>query len=331
MTGLIDVDTFAAAGGMDEGRKLARRDDVPLVGFEWDLVACRTALAAGHPRVQADVAQFDVSPLADRVRLLMGGPPCPPWSVGGKRLGELDRAACHLLADRMAAGDDSTGFHDWADPRSALACQPVRWVRDIRPEAIILENVPGAASLWEHFAGVFAGWGYSTWTGDLNAADFGVAQGRTRRILLGSRTGRVTAPVPSHTKSAGMLLFGGSLRSWVTQAEAIGWGMRDRPYFSLAAGTKSGGPDSDMLGGSGARASYRRAMVTPGAWEPEPSGRTKITMAEASVLQGFRADYPWQGGRTKQAEQLTNAVPPPLAAACVTAVFSAVPSLVRVA
>jgi DNA (cytosine-5)-methyltransferase 1 len=327
VSGLIDVDTFAAAGGIDEGRNLAGHGDLPLVGIEWEATACKTAVAAGHPRIRADVSSIDISPLAGRVRLLAGGPPCPPWSAGGRRLGEFDRAACHELADRMAGGDDSTGFHEWADARSSLAVQPVRWVRDIQPEALLIENVPGAASLWEHYAEIFAGWGYSVWTGDLNAADFGVGQIRKRRLLLASRLRTVAAPVPTHSEYRGMLTLGAPVVPWVTQAEALGWGMTQRPYFSLAAGTKSGGPDGDMLGGSGARASYRRAMFTPGAWAAEPSGRTKITMAEASVLMGFRRDYPWQGGRTKQAEQLTNAVPPPLAAACVIATLG--PAIAR--
>ena len=218
------VDTFAGPGGWDEGMRMLGLTDV--IGIEWDTAACATAEAAGHRRIQADVAALD--PLGWPCWGKVSSPPCQAWSTAGKRKGELDRANCHLLADRMAGGDDSTDWCTWEDPRSALVCQPVRWVRELRPEWVALEEVPAVAGLWEHFARIFRGWGYSVWTGDLCAADYGVPQTRTRRILTASRVRTVGPPPPTHSETAhGDDLLGGHTLPWVTMAEALGWAEAD--------------------------------------------------------------------------------------------------------
>ena len=345
---ILDLFAGPGLGGWDEGLRMIGRHDV--IGVEWDKAACLTATAAGHHRIQSDVATLDPSMFVG-VEGLIASPPCQAWSMAGKRGGELDREKCHRLADRMAAGDDSTDWTTWEDERSPLVCQPVRWVRELDPEWIALEEVPAVASLWEHFARIFRDMGYSTWTGDLLAADYGVPQTRLRRIVLAHKTRRVHPPMPTHAEHAhGEGLFGPDVKPWVSMADALGWddsdvvrpargqGMIDRhgdrpdhpasePAPTIISKSRSWLRGNQFTSTSGDYYQRRSSEPSPTltglvrSWDwvtdqrPGPKGSgIPVRIDEASVLQSFPADYPWNGGRSKQFEQVGNAVPPLLAA-----------------
>ncbi|HEX7899013.1 MAG TPA: DNA (cytosine-5-)-methyltransferase [Planctomycetota bacterium] len=117
------VELFAGAGGLALG--VARAGFKHLLVSEWDKEACdtlrrnaaRVPEMAGWPVVEGDVRSLDYRPLRDRVDLLAGGPPCQPFSLGGKHGGE-------------------------GDARN-LFPEAIRAVRELRPKAVLFENVKG--------------------------------------------------------------------------------------------------------------------------------------------------------------------------------------------
>lgn len=308
------LDEFAGPGGWDEGLRMIGRTDV--VGIEWDQKACETANAAGHARIRADVSEYPSEPFVGKVDAYIASPPCQAWSLAGNRKGEKDRTNCHKLAERMAAGDDSTDWANWEDSRSPLVCQPIRRIRDLRPATVALEEVPPVAPLWEHFGHILHGWGYAVWTGDLCAADYGVPQTRIRRILMASLAGKVQPPNPTHTPhDPGPDLFGNSRQQWVSMADQIGWGYTDRPAPTICAG-HNGKQSGAEWGGAAVRANMHRSpdWIPKDGTERGTANSVRLSVEDASQLQSFPPYYPWQGANTKHYEQIGNAVPPLLAA-----------------
>lgn len=244
----IDVDLFAGPGGLDEGRRMAGHDTVPLLGLEWERWACRTAMAAGHTRVRADVSKFPTAHLRGLIRLLLGAPPCPTFSMAGKGAGRLALDLFVWAVVEMLAGRDVRtevqarhrelllqplplgAIHPDALARierevadAALVLEPARWIHDTEPEAVVLEQVPAVLPIWQALARELRARGWSVWAGVLNAADYGVPQTRKRAILIASRVRAVAPPVPTHAEHPAEDLFGAERLPWVSMAKVLGW------------------------------------------------------------------------------------------------------------
>ena len=116
---LTIVEICAGAGGQSLGLEDAGFRHVAAI--DNDLDSCKTLLA-NRPRwdvIDADVHCVDGTRF-EGVDLLAGGVPCPPFSIAGKQLGELDERD--------------------------LFPEAIRLTREMRPRAILLENVRGFAT-----------------------------------------------------------------------------------------------------------------------------------------------------------------------------------------
>ncbi len=213
------VDIFSGAGGLAKGVALAGFDTIG--GYDFDSASCATLRrnlaerksAAAFEVLEADISGVEFSRHQDQIALLSGGPPCQPFSVGGKH---------------VAQGDMRDQFP-----------QAVRAVREIRPKAFMFENVAGLmrprfrpyfeyirlqlthpeigqdeAENWEdhfyrlqeyHTEGDRSGLHYRVLVSCVNAADYGVPQQRSRVFFVGFQQGlgaRWHFPQPTHSKAA---------------------------------------------------------------------------------------------------------------------------------
>jgi DNA (cytosine-5)-methyltransferase 1 len=222
------VELFAGAGGLGLGCELAGFHAVKVV--EWDRWACDTVRenkAASHPLVaswdvvEGDVRGVDWSSVSEPVDLVTGGPPCQPFSAGGK-----GRAA---------------------DDRRDMFPAAIEVIRTLTPRAFILENVRGLtraafANYYQYILMQLAypelasrpgeSWGshferlqvehtsahdselrYNVVPTLVNAADYGVPQQRHRVFMVGFRSdleAEWSFPQQSHSLDA--LLYS----QWVT-------------------------------------------------------------------------------------------------------------------
>jgi DNA (cytosine-5)-methyltransferase 1 len=118
------VELFAGAGGLALG--MAKAGFHHAMVLEWDHDACETiranqrlgeTLVQGWPVHQGDARAFDYKSVKGTIDVVSGGPPCQPFSLGGKH----------------------RAYNDARD----MFPEAVRAVRELQPRAFVFENVKG--------------------------------------------------------------------------------------------------------------------------------------------------------------------------------------------
>jgi DNA (cytosine-5)-methyltransferase 1 len=324
----IAVDLFCGCGGLTVGLK--RAGFRVLLGLDIDPLSIRT-YKANHPDVEVwerDIRDLDPSDLAaalglksGRLDLLAGCPPCQGFST----MRTLNGA---VRVD---------------DPRNDLLLEFQRFIEELRPRALMLENVPGLADD-ERFTCFCKRMEEIGYLGDhrvLNAADYGVPQRRRRLIYLAGFGMRIPFAGPSRSLKKVRDAIGA-----LPKAGESGDPVHDIPERRTAkvmelirripknGGSRTDLPEEGQLDChkrcNGFKDVYGRMAwddvaptITSGCFNPSkgrflhPEEDRAITMREAALLQGFPRwyNFPTMHNKTAVARMIGNALPPPFIAA----------------
>jgi len=319
-TGYPFVSLFSGAGGLDLG--FERAGFWPCLALELDEAAVLT-----YRRNRSDVRILkkdlsSVAPgyIADRLaelvpkpipRAVVGGPPCQAFSMSN----------VHKRND---------------DPRARLPVAYASILKELnRSNALdffVFENVFGLkhkahAAQLASFTELFAEAGFRIFEGELNALDFGVPQDRRRLFIVGINAKRFPHatfqfPGPTHKEPK-------------TVADAL-FGLPEPIFFSkhLTEGSipfhpnhwcmnpRSSKFDGRLKEGHMRGRPFRVLSWNAPSWtvayghrevHVHPSGRRRLSMLEAMLLQGFPQSYQLVGTLSDQIRLVSDAVPPPLA------------------
>ena len=297
---LTCVEICAGAGGQALGLAMAGFGHVALVEYEQEYC---NVLKANRPEwnvICADVHKFDGHPY-EGVDLLAGGVPCPPFSVAGKQLGK--------------------------DDERDLFPEAIRLIREIRPRAVMLENVrgfldSGFEEYRDHIFTEIKKLGYVTHIKLLNASDYGVPQLRPRVVIVGIRKDQAGAfeyPQEHPRESPTVVETLCDLMSQIGWKGAKKWAEgADRIAPTLVGGSKKhGGPD---LGPTRAKNAWAELGVdgkgiANEAPEQDFDGMPRLTSRMMARIQGFPDTWTFGSKKTIACRMIGNAFPPPVAQA----------------
>lgn len=323
------VDFFSGCGGTALGFKRAGMQIIAAIDNDPDAANTYRLNFPGVQFFERDIRSISVEEIGDILprgmpMLFSGCAPCQPFSKHNQ-----DSAA--------------------RDPRRFLLQEFQRFVIALRPEFVIVENVPGLQRIGNRgplrtFLRSLRAAGYDVQSSVLAALNYGVPQVRRRLVLIASRVGSVAMPKPTHGPD---LLRPSTVRDWISDLPPLEAGGQDPIDPDHAAmrlsemnlkrimATPEGGGrynwDADLgldchEGHKGHSDVYGRL-----AWDKPASALTTrclsysngrfghpeqhraISLREAACLQTFPRRFRFSGSLTSRGRQVGNAVPPLLA------------------
>jgi DNA (cytosine-5)-methyltransferase 1 len=282
--GPLVLDLFAGCGGLALGFEA---HGFETIGFEMDRDAARTY--ANNLHGQCHNVKLSAEYIFPKARVVIGGPPCQPFSVGGHQRG---------------VDDSRNGFPIF-----------VSAVRQAQPDIWLFENVRGLLyrNRWylDQVIDELEGLGYETHANLYNALDFGVPQNRERLVVFGSKKAfrpphgsvrRVTAgealqDLAFDAPDGGKYLTS-SMDAYIRKYEIASKCINprdlhlDRPARTLTC--------RNLAGATG---DMHRVKLPDGR-------RRRLTVREAARLQSFPDWFEFAGAEGSQFEQIGNAVAP---------------------
>jgi DNA (cytosine-5)-methyltransferase 1 len=330
------ISLFSGAGGLDTG--FLRMGFRPVIAIDEGKAACET-YRYNYPSVpvfRRDLSRIPKGYISRRLAELpqpvrpvgvIGGPPCQAFSL-------------------------SNGNKKPNDPRAKLSIRYASLLSELNKtfelDFFVFENVPGIRNekhidQLRRIKRLFARAGFWVLEGELDAQKFGVAQIRRRVFIVGfnskkypivefdfprgkkgpSKTvrdsiGHLPEPTYFSVGETNSISFHKNHRCMVPRSEKFrnGWlregQIKGRPFRVLSWGR----PSWTVAYG------HREVHV-------HPSGHRRLSVYEAMLLQGFLKVYQLKGTLSDQIRLVSDAVPPPLAAALAQSIREALPRLQR--
>lgn len=281
------IDLFAGCGGLSLGFEAAGYETI---GYELDESAVNTynRNLKGRCHLQKLEVGFEY-PQAD---IVIGGPPCQPFSVFGNQKGMED------------ARD---GFPIFIDA-----------IKRIQPKVFLFENVRNLAYshrwYFDLIKDALGKLGYIIEFKCLNAVHYGVPQNRERMIVVGHRSSFHFPAIQKDKVTVGEAI--GDLIDTIQDESKILTPRQDE-YIAVYEKKSSCVNPRDLYPDKPARTLTCRNLAGCTSdmqrVKLKDGRRRRLVVREAARLQSFPDWFEFEGTETKQFNQIGNAVPPLLA------------------